>query len=72
MGKHPAGADLTAFLKQAPHGEEKILAMRQVADYRSDAAAVARPEVRIFFVLAYLNLVPVFLIIFILALWRWW
>ncbi len=71
MGKHPAGADLTPFLAQAPHGEEKILAMGEVADFRPDVAARMRPEVRTFYVLAYLNLVPVFLIIFILALWRW-
>ncbi len=71
MGKHPAGAELTPFLAQAPHGEEKILAMREVADFRPDVAAGTRPEARVFFVLAYLNLVPVFLIILIVALWRW-
>jgi predicted heme/steroid binding protein/uncharacterized membrane protein len=60
MGKHPAAAELTPFLAQAPHGEEKILAMREVADFRPDVAAGTRLEVRVFFLLAYLNLVPVF------------
>ena len=30
FGKHQAGADLTEMLKQAPHGEEKILAIPHV------------------------------------------
>ncbi len=71
MGKHPCGADLTGFLSQAPHGDEKVLAMREVGDFRPDAAVRPGPHVRVFYVLAYLNLVPVFLIILILALWRW-
>jgi len=51
FSKHSAGTDLTDMLKQAPHGEKKII---------------------IFYFMAYMNLILVFLITLILALWRWW
>jgi predicted heme/steroid binding protein/uncharacterized membrane protein len=73
MGKHPAGSDLTDMLKQAPHGEDKILSMPTVGKLLAPGMSVARrPEVKIFYFFAYLNLVLVFLIIFVIALWRWW
>ena len=36
MGRHSAGADLTAALKLAPHGEDKIMAMPVVATLAAD------------------------------------
>jgi len=71
FGRHRAGADLTKFLEQAPHGDEKISAMPQVAELVSAEPTQTSYE-KIFYVLAYFNLVAVFLIILILALWRWW
>ena len=71
--KHAAGNDLTDILKTAPHGEEKILAMPQVGTLLA-ATETPRPpfHVRLFYFFAYMNLALVFVITFIIALWRWW
>lgn len=71
FGRHRAGEDLTDFLEQAPHGEEKILPMPRVAELVLSEPTRGIFE-KIFYFLAYFNLVAVFLIILILALWRWW
>ncbi|MGV1099142.1 cytochrome b5 domain-containing protein [Thiovibrio sp. JS02] len=72
MKRHQAGVDLTEILSQAPHGEDKILALPVVgrlAREQAGAGAVA-PE-KIFYFMAHMNLGFVFVICFILALWRW-
>jgi len=71
MGRHPAGADLSAALEQAPHGEDRILRLPEVG--RLVAAAEggnSRPR-RAFFAMAYLNLGLVLAILLLVALWRW-
>ncbi|MGD2080150.1 MAG: cytochrome B5, partial [Nitrospirota bacterium] len=71
--KHPAGMDLTDALKQAPHGEEKITSMPLVGKLVERAGRPARPtHERVFYFLAYMNLALVFLIVFVISLWRWW
>jgi predicted heme/steroid binding protein/uncharacterized membrane protein len=73
LKKHSAGNDLTDFLKTAPHGEEKILQMPEVAELVPLKTKVEKPtHEKVFYVMAYMNLVFVFLITFIIALWRWW
>ena len=73
FGRHHAGEDRTKVLKQAPHREDKVLEMPQVGEIRPDEQKSSVPvHVRAFFVMAHLNLIFVFLIILILALWRWW
>ncbi len=73
FSKHRAGVDLTDMLKQAPHGEDKITAMSQIGKLIPAQAKKKRPRhERIFYFVAYMNLVLVFLITLILALWRWW
>lgn len=73
FSKHRAGADLTDMLKQAPHGEEKVRVMSQIGNLIPTQAKKKRPRhERIFYFVAYMNLVLVFLITLILALWRWW
>lgn len=70
--KHLSGHDLTDALKTAPHGEEKILSMPEVGVLIESSVKEIRPiPVRIFYIFAYINLVFVFLITFIIALWRW-
>ena len=70
--KHLAGTDLTAALKTAPHGEEKVIAMRLVGRLGTAAAETRRPfHERLFFFFAYMNLAFVFLIVFVIALMRW-
>ena len=71
MGRHPAGTDLTEALRQAPHGEEKIVALAEVGEVVSGTAQKPAVPVRIFYVMAYLNLTLVFAIVLIIALWRW-
>lgn len=72
-GRHPAGQDLSEFFGQAPHGEDKVAAMPCVGILIRDAAASARPlHERVFFFMAYMNLIMVFVITFVVALWRWW
>ena len=71
--KHGAGSDLTDILKNAPHGEEKVLAMPQVGRLLATGEKSVQPfHVRLFYFFAYMNLVLVFVIIFVIALWRWW
>jgi predicted heme/steroid binding protein/uncharacterized membrane protein len=71
--KHHAGDDLTDVLKTAPHGEEKILKMPVVAELAPLETKVEKPTYeKVFYFMAYMNLIFVFLITFIIALWRWW
>ncbi len=71
--RHPAGADLTDFLSQAPHGESNILKMPRVGKVVSPEGKKEHSKAKkTFYFLAYFNLTFVFLIILILALWRWW
>jgi len=71
MGRHNAGMDLTEALKLAPHGSEKIAALTQVGTLVADEAWRAPLHERVFFFMAYMNLSIVFLVVLVLALWRW-
>ena len=71
--KHHAGNDLTDTLKNAPHDEGKVLAMPQVGTLAVVGEKQVRPfHERLFYFFAYMNLVLVFVTIFVIALWRWW
>ena len=71
--KHHAGDDLTDILKTAPHGEDKILKMPEVGELLPTGTKVEKPTFeKAFYFMAYMNLIFVFLITFIIALWRWW
>jgi predicted heme/steroid binding protein len=71
--KHHAGNDLTDILKTAPHGEDKILNMPVVAELAPLETKLEKPtHEKAFYFMAYMNLIFVFLITFIIALWRWW
>ncbi len=70
--KHAAGNDLTNFIQNAPHGEEKILSLPRIGELLA-AGENARPfHERLFYFFAYMNLFLVFVITFLIALWRWW
>jgi len=71
--KHAAGNDLTGLLAAAPHGEDKVLAMPRVGELLASGERLKQPfHLRLFYVFAYMNLVLVFVITFVIALWRWW
>jgi len=73
LKKHRAGNDLTDALKTAPHGEDRILRMPEVGELLPIGAKVEMPAPeKGFYFMAYMNLIFVFLITFIIALWRWW
>lgn len=72
MGRHQAGYDLTDILKQAPHGEDKVKALPRIGKLRTDRLQAMTLPQKIFYTMAYMNLSFVFLIILILACWRWW
>lgn len=73
MMKHAAGNDLTDILSTAPHGEDKILAMPLVGKLLAPAEKPRRPfHMKLFYFFAYMNLILVFVITFVIALWRWW
>jgi predicted heme/steroid binding protein len=70
--KHLAGSDLTDALKTAPHAEDKVVSMPEVGKLLETGQKIPRPlPERVFYALAYINLGFVFLITFIIALWRW-
>jgi hypothetical protein len=72
MGRHNAGSDLTDALALAPHGQDKVLAMKQIGGL--NAATGPRkmePHEKVFYFMAYMNLTIVLIIILILSLWRW-
>ena len=71
MGRHPAGSDLTEALKLAPHGMDKVIALREVGSLRAAAVQKRALHERVFFFMAYMNLSIVLVITLILALWRW-
>ena len=72
MRKVKAGEDLTEMISQAPHGEEKVFAMPEVGKLLPDAQQQTVPlHAKVFYLMSYMNLTIVFLILFIIALWRW-
>ena len=72
MRKVKAGEDLTEMISQAPHGEEKVFAMPEVGKLLPDTNKQTVPlHTKVFFFMSYMNLTIVFIIIFIIALWRW-
>jgi predicted heme/steroid binding protein len=73
MVRHAAGVDLTTALPQAPHGEDKVFDMPEVGTLiasRTSESKGLEPK-QVFYFMAYMNLVNVFLVVVILALWRW-
>jgi len=73
MVKHAAGIDLTDALKNAPHQEDKVLAMPQIGSLLAEGETHIPPfHERLFYFFAYMNLVLVFIITFVIALWKWW
>jgi predicted heme/steroid binding protein len=70
--KHLAGNDLTEALRAAPHDEDKILGMPLIGELITSETKIQKPAYeKVFYFMAYMNLVFVFLITFVIALWRW-
>ncbi|MGQ9637603.1 MAG: CopD family protein [Thermodesulfobacteriota bacterium] len=72
MKKHSAGKDLTDLLSIAPHGEDKVFKMPLIGELIPIKESIPkRLSEKAFYFMAYMNLVFVFLITFVIALWRW-
>jgi len=71
MRRHSSGEDLTAALSLAPHGADVMERLPVVGVFNVQEASGADASKKVFYVVAYMNLVIVFLILFIIALWRW-
>ncbi|MDT8420159.1 MAG: cytochrome b5 domain-containing protein [Desulfuromonadales bacterium] len=71
MKRHSAGRDLTEDLPLAPHDDSVMARLPVVGEYVEHGEGAKDPNTRAFYFVAYMNLVIVFLILFILALWRW-
>jgi len=70
--KHLAGNDLTEALRTAPHGEDKILEMPFIGELTISETKIQKStHEKVFYFMAYMNLVFVFLITFVIALWKW-
>lgn len=69
--KHSAGHDLTNVLPKATHGEEKLEGVKVAGTY--DAALVPPKSFaqKAFYFIAYMNLIIVFIVLFVIAFWRW-
>jgi predicted heme/steroid binding protein len=73
FGKHAAGSDLTQALAGAPHGPEVLERVRSVGEISETQDSTPKPTSarKIFIVMAYANLVIIFLILACISVWRW-
>jgi len=69
--KHLAGRDLTDSITKAPHGEEKLEKLNVVGTYDATVKPPKTFEQKAFYFIAYMNLFIVFIVLFIIAYWRW-
>jgi len=69
--KHLAGSDLTSFLPKAPHGEEKLSGLKITGTYDAARQPPGSFAQKAFYFVAYMNLTIVFLVLFVIAYWRW-
>lgn len=70
MGRHHAGADMTEALKQAPHKEDVLLRFPE-ANVNLVKNTKEETTIKVFYFIAYTNLAFVFIIIFLITLWKW-
>ena len=70
--KHLAGFELTNAMKQAPHGADRLDSLPVIGTLISSKERQKKPfHMKVFYFLAYSVLVVLFLIIFIISLWKW-
>jgi len=69
--KHAAGRDLTAELGRAPHDASLLERAQRVGTFDPSRRPRKTLAQKAFYVVAYLNLTLVFLVLFLLAWWRW-
>lgn len=70
--KHQAGMDLTAALAKAPHGAEKLDGLPLMGSYDERLKPSLTPPQKAFHFIANMNLTLVFVVLLVIAFWRWW
>ncbi len=70
FGRHQAGEDLSVALQGAPHGPEKLQGFPAFS-LMGGALKRESTEVRVLFVMAYLNLAVAMGVVVVIAWWRW-
>jgi predicted heme/steroid binding protein len=68
--RHRSGTDLTGVLSQAPHGAEVLARVPLVGEMAAGKARLPA-AVRVFHIMATINLTVVFVVLLLLAVWRW-
>lgn len=73
FGRHSAGSDLTGDMADAPHGVEVFERIKCLGDIHEEDLSQAETSSarRLFVVMAYTNLVIIFLILVCISIWRW-
>jgi predicted heme/steroid binding protein len=69
--KHNAGSDLTDFLSKAPHGDEKLESVKVAGSFDTGRKPQKNIYQKMFYAIAYMNLAIVFLVLIVIAFWRW-
>lgn len=69
--RHPCGEDLTEMLPKAPHGEEKLEKIRVAGTFNASLQPDKTPTQKLFYCMAYTNLAAVFVVLAVIAIWRW-
>jgi len=69
--KHPSGSDLTNALSRAPHGEEKLESLKTIGSYDAERKPERTGPQKAFYFVAHMDLIIVFLVLFIIAVLRW-
>jgi predicted heme/steroid binding protein len=69
--KHAAGRDLTGDLARAPHDVSMLDRAQRVGTFDPSRRPRKTPIQKAFYLVAYLNLGLVFVVLFLLAWWRW-
>jgi len=69
--QHHSGEDLTEAIKMAPHGVEKLERLKVAGRHEPGVVQGETPVLKVFYFMAYMNLVVVFVVLFVVALWRW-
>lgn len=69
--KHQAGRDMSEFIAKAPHGEEKLQSLPVAGTYDATLKHQKTFAQKAFYFVAYMNLLIVFVVLFVIAYWRW-
>jgi predicted heme/steroid binding protein len=69
--KHPTGRDLTGEIARAPHDASMLERARKAGTFDPSSRPGKTAAQKTFYVVAYLNLTLVFVVLALLAWWRW-